>query len=245
MLFFVSILDTSSTTSSSGKDKTNVQLEACCGAPPVKRTRRKLMDSPPPAQSPEQSSRQSPGQLLDSLSKELRPIVYTPEVCRLYKENCCPETVVKQVLHTASVQETNSGALRIQEPLKEINHKAITHNTTPECKMNLTVTLYENNTDSTDNPSSDAAEHKSQSTNSSSVLQRYLCLSMGLLLKYPSSSFPPYLYYELVHLVQSVFGPYFDVHILHVLRHMYKYAHAAARSCIIYGMMTVGHVLPF
>ncbi|XP_066492740.1 kinesin-like protein KIF18A [Tiliqua scincoides] len=157
---------------SSGKVKTNVQLEAYCGVPPVKRTRRKLMDSPLAVKTPEQSSQPSPGQLLDSLSKALRPIVYTPEVCRKSKENWCPETVVKQVLCTASLQETNSGTVQIQESLKENSRKATEHNRTPECQMNSTITLYENITDSTDYPSSDVAENKSQSTNSGSVLQR-------------------------------------------------------------------------
>ncbi|KAJ6652652.1 hypothetical protein lerEdw1_011222 [Lerista edwardsae] len=163
---------TPSRMSASGKVNTNVQPETCCGAPPVKRTRRKLMDSPLAVQSPEQSGQSSPSRLLDSLSKALRPIVYTPEVCRQPNDNWCTETVVKQVLHTTRLPGTNGGTARIQEPLKEDNHKDITHDVTPECNMNSTITLYEDNMSRTDYPSSNIAENKSQSTNNSGVLQR-------------------------------------------------------------------------
>lgn len=146
------------------------------------------MDSPQAVQSPEQSGQSSPSQLLDSLSKALRPIVYTPEVCRPAKDNWHAETVVKQILHTTRLQETNA---RIQEPLKEGNHKDITHNMTPECHLNSTITLYEENTSHTDSLSSNVAENKLPSTNNSRVLQRY-CVHRKQL-KYPSSSSSPLL----------------------------------------------------
>ncbi|XP_061466560.1 kinesin-like protein KIF18A [Rhineura floridana] len=151
----------------SDKVKTHVQHEAEYEIPPNKRARRKLIESPLTIQSPQQSSRSSLNHLVDSISKALCPIVYTPEVCKKPIENLCSETVIKQALHTASLHEMNSCIAEIQEPLKQDSHGDIACNVTPECHMNSTVTLYESNTGHTD------SENNLQMANrSDSVLQR-------------------------------------------------------------------------
>ncbi|XP_054828122.1 kinesin-like protein KIF18A [Eublepharis macularius] len=158
---------------SSEKVKTNVQHEIQHKMPPQKRTRRKLMDSPLMAQSPEHCSQSSPNHLVDSLSKALRPIVYTPEICKMPKEDLYSETVVKQAFHTANLQERSSCTVQIQVPLKEESHKDIACNVSPECHMNSTVTLYESNIGNLDEPSSEEQESKSHSTNTArNVLER-------------------------------------------------------------------------
>ncbi|XP_060117301.1 kinesin-like protein KIF18A [Heteronotia binoei] len=153
--------------------KANVQHEAQYKMPPQKRTRRKLMDSPLMTQSPEQCSQPSPNHLVDSLSKALCPIVYTPEISRMPKENLYSETVVQQALCTAGLQETNSCIVQIQEPLKQESHEDIACDMSPKFHLNSTVTLYESNIGSSGEPSSKELENKSQSTSgNSNVLQR-------------------------------------------------------------------------
>ncbi|XP_077178085.1 kinesin-like protein KIF18A isoform X2 [Paroedura picta] len=155
----------------SSEVKANVQHQAQYKMPPQKRTRRKLMDSPLMTQSPEQCSHSSPNHLVDSLSKALRPIVYTPEICRMPKDDLYSETVVKQALLTVGLQERST--VQIQEPLKQDSHEAIACNVSPECHLNSTVTFYESNMGDSDEPSSEELENKSQSTNgSNNVLQR-------------------------------------------------------------------------
>lgn len=132
------------------------------------------MDSPLVAQSPEQCNQSSPNHLVDSLSKALRPIVYTPEMCRMPKVDLCSETVVKQALRTAGLQESSSCTVQIQEPLKQNSHEDIACSVSPVCHLNSTVTLYKSNMEDSDVPSSKDLENKSQPTNgSNSVLQRY------------------------------------------------------------------------
>ncbi|XP_053138807.1 kinesin-like protein KIF18A [Hemicordylus capensis] len=164
----------------SSKVKASIQHETDYGVPPVKRTRRKLMDSPLTMQSPERSSQSSPNNVADSLSKAFRPIVCTPENSRKPKETLCIETLVKQPSHTPVFQETSSFTVGIQEPLKQESQKYMIHNMPPDCHMNSTITLYENSTNGTDYPSSDASENTSQSSSSSSFLQR-----LGLPSKHP------------------------------------------------------------
>ncbi|XP_042738637.1 kinesin-like protein KIF18A [Lagopus leucura] len=74
---------------------------------PQKQTRRKLMDSPVKTPSSAASKHFSLCHLEDSLSKEVRPIVYTPESCRKPMQSSCSQTVVKQALHLTGLQETN------------------------------------------------------------------------------------------------------------------------------------------
>ncbi|XP_038621099.1 kinesin-like protein KIF18A [Tachyglossus aculeatus] len=89
--------------------------------PPQKRTRRKLMASPLGDEDTENSKPSHSNQLDDSLSKELQPIVYTPEMCRTTVSNLCSETVEKQALHASSFQKVNSWNIDANGPLKRID----------------------------------------------------------------------------------------------------------------------------
>lgn len=130
------------------------------------------MDSPLAVQSPKQPGLLSPEFLVDSLSKALRPIVYTPESCRKPKEERHAETIVKQVLCTSSLQDTSNSMVEICEPLQQSGSGDTTYNVTSECDINSTVALYESNGGNTDQPSPDIPEDNFQSASSSSVLQR-------------------------------------------------------------------------
>uniref|UniRef100_A0A2K6G0P1 Kinesin-like protein n=1 Tax=Propithecus coquereli TaxID=379532 RepID=A0A2K6G0P1_PROCO len=94
-----------------------VQSSLCCTSssesnllkiPPQKRTRRKLMPSPFKAQHTEKSTLSESMQLNDSLSKELQPIVYTPEDCRKAFRNPSTVTLMKPSSHTTSFQAVSS-----------------------------------------------------------------------------------------------------------------------------------------
>uniref|UniRef100_G1MSB1 Kinesin-like protein n=1 Tax=Meleagris gallopavo TaxID=9103 RepID=G1MSB1_MELGA len=82
--------------------------------PPQKQTRRKLMDSPVKTPSSAASKHFSLCNLEDSLSKEVQPIIYTPESCRKPIQSSCSQTVVKQALHLAGLRETNECNTGIQ-----------------------------------------------------------------------------------------------------------------------------------
>ncbi|CAM4576542.1 kinesin-like protein KIF18A [Caretta caretta] len=154
--------------------KKNVQRVSQCAVPPQKRTRRKLMNSPATAQSPKASEQSSLSCLEDSLSKEVRPIVYTPEVCRKSMPIFCTQTVVKQPLQVASLPKVNNCNVDIHFPLKEECDMDFTYNVIPQCEqtdMNSTVTLYEG-TSNTNDPSADLSEKESHLCSNSSVLQR-------------------------------------------------------------------------
>ncbi|KAI6050651.1 kinesin-like protein KIF18A [Marmota monax] len=75
---------------------------------PQKRTRRKLMPSPSKAKHTQKSTLSESIQLNDSLSKELQPIVYTPEDCRKTLQNPSPVTLIKPSSHTKSFQASSS-----------------------------------------------------------------------------------------------------------------------------------------
>ncbi|NXL36737.1 KI18A protein, partial [Glaucidium brasilianum] len=138
---------------------------------PQKRTRRKLMDSPVTAQSPAVSKHSSLSHLEDSLTKDVRPIVYTPELCRKPVQSCCTQTVVKKALHLAGLQEGNACNRAI--PVKKANIMDTTCDIIPECdeaNMNSTVILYEE-TGETTGMSTDSFVEESQSC-SDSILQR-------------------------------------------------------------------------
>ncbi|NXI70951.1 KI18A protein, partial [Anseranas semipalmata] len=139
--------------------------------PPQKRTRRKLMDSPVTAQSPAASKHYSLCHLEDSLSKEVRPIMYTPESCRKPAESCCTQTVVKQDLHLAGPQEANECNTNMQ--LRKANVMDSMCDVIPECDepdMDSTVILYEG-TGETNEVSIDSSVKQSQPC-SNSILQR-------------------------------------------------------------------------
>ncbi|XP_045380090.1 kinesin-like protein KIF18A [Camelus bactrianus] len=75
--------------------------------PPQKRTRRKLMPSPLKAKHAQKSTLSESMQLNDSLSRDLQPIVYTPEDCRKSFQN--PSTVtLKPSSHTTICQSISS-----------------------------------------------------------------------------------------------------------------------------------------
>ncbi|XP_015670870.1 kinesin-like protein KIF18A [Protobothrops mucrosquamatus] len=144
------------------KVKTSAQHEAEFGMPLHKRARRKLMASPLTTQSLQDYSQTCPNPVVDSLSEAFCPITYTPEVCKKPGETFCTGTVIKKVLHTATLEEMSHMA-QIREPLKQSSTKDATYNVTPECHMYSTI-LCKNNTDRIDSPY-DAARSRS-------VLQR-------------------------------------------------------------------------
>uniref|UniRef100_A0A8D0F6B8 Kinesin-like protein n=1 Tax=Strix occidentalis caurina TaxID=311401 RepID=A0A8D0F6B8_STROC len=139
--------------------------------PPQKRTRRKLMDSPVTAQSPAASKHSSLFHLEDSLTKDVRPIVYTPEFCRKPVQSCCTQTVVKKALHLVGLQEASACNTHI--PVKKANIMDSTCDIIPECdeaNMNSTVILYEETGETTE-MSTDSSVEESQPC-SNSILQR-------------------------------------------------------------------------
>ncbi|KYO21938.1 kinesin-like protein KIF18A [Alligator mississippiensis] len=154
--------------------KNNVQLATECVGPLQKRTRRKLMDSPTTSQSPKASQQSSLNQLEDSLSKEVRPIVYTPEACRKLEQNPCTWTIVKQSLQVPGARKkTTCNAEDVSVPLKRVCNMNSTFHVS-ECEevdMNSTVTLYRGTTEIND-ASTMLSEKESQSCSNSSVLQR-------------------------------------------------------------------------
>ncbi|KFV20001.1 Kinesin-like KIF18A, partial [Tauraco erythrolophus] len=137
-----------------------------------RRTRRKLMDSPVTAQSPAASTRSSLGHLEDSLTKDVLPIVYTPEFHRNTVKSCCSQTVVKKALHLADLQEAN--ACNVDRPVKKASIMDSTCDMISECDeadMESTVILYEG-TGETAEMSTDSSVKKSQPC-SNSILQRF------------------------------------------------------------------------
>ncbi|XP_054442220.1 kinesin-like protein KIF18A [Pteronotus mesoamericanus] len=76
--------------------------------PSPKRTRRKLMPSPLKAKHTQKSALSESVQLNDSFSKELQPIVYTPEDCRKTLPNPSTVTLLKPSSNTLSFQAISS-----------------------------------------------------------------------------------------------------------------------------------------
>ncbi|KAM8813306.1 kinesin-like protein KIF18A [Rhynchonycteris naso] len=72
------------------------------------RTRRKLMPSPMKAARAQKSALAERVQLNDSFSKELQPIVYTPENCRKTVQNLPTVTLLKPSTYTTSFQAISS-----------------------------------------------------------------------------------------------------------------------------------------
>ncbi|NXS58622.1 KI18A protein, partial [Brachypteracias leptosomus] len=151
---------------------TNTQELVECAAPAQKRTRRKLMDSPGTAQSPAASQRSSLHHLEDSLTKDVRPIVYTPELSRKPVQSYCTQTVVKKPLHLAGLQEAN--ARNIDVPGRQATIMDSTCDIIPErdeADMNSTVILYEGTSETTET-STDSSLKESQPHNNS-ILKRF------------------------------------------------------------------------
>lgn len=157
--------------------KRNAQLVEFV-VPPQKRTRRKLMDFPVKTPSPAASKHFSLCHLEDSLSKEVQPIVYTPESCRKTIQSSCSQTVVKQALHLAGLQETNECNTGIQ--LRKPTSTDSMCDVVLECdedRMDSTVILSEG-TGETNGISIDLSAKKSQLC-SNSILQRYFSVCLG------------------------------------------------------------------
>ncbi|NXI47179.1 KI18A protein, partial [Galbula dea] len=146
-------------------------------APPQKRTRRKLMDSPAAIQSPPPSKQSSLSHLEDSLTKEVHPIMYTPEVCRQPGQSCCTQSVVKKPLHLAGLRETN--AHHTDMAVKKASVMDTTCDIIPECEeadLNSTVILCEGTSETTE-MSTDSSLRESQPS-SKSILQRLYLSSL-------------------------------------------------------------------
>uniref|UniRef100_A0A803YB03 Kinesin-like protein n=1 Tax=Meleagris gallopavo TaxID=9103 RepID=A0A803YB03_MELGA len=157
--------------------KRNTQLVEFA-VPPQKQTRRKLMDSPVKTPSSAASKHFSLCNLEDSLSKEVQPIIYTPESCRKPIQSSCSQTVVKQALHLAGLRETNECNTGIQ-----LRKPSITDSMCDdilECdedRMDSTIILSEG-TSETNGISIDSSAKESQPC-SSSILQRYFSIYLG------------------------------------------------------------------
>ncbi|NXJ82011.1 KI18A protein, partial [Trogon melanurus] len=149
----------------------NTQAIVECAVPPQKRTRRKLMPSPVSTQSPAASKPSGLHHLEDSLTKEVLPIVYTPEVCRKPVQSSCPQTVVKKTLHLAGLQDAT--ARNKDVPVKKANIMDTTCDIIPECNeadVDSTVILCEGTHETTE-MSTDFSMKASQPC-SSGILQR-------------------------------------------------------------------------
>ncbi|XP_068003938.1 kinesin-like protein KIF18A isoform X2 [Melanerpes formicivorus] len=161
------------TTSGTPSQETNKNTQQIveCVVPQQKRTRRKLMDSPVTAPSPAASKLSSLRHLEDSLTKEVRPIVYTPDLGKKPQQSYCTQTVVKKALHLAGLQEVE--AQNMDRPVKKpsITDPACdTSSEYDEADMNSTVILYEL-TDETAGTSTDSSLKESQPSNNT-ILQR-------------------------------------------------------------------------
>lgn len=130
------------------------------------------MDSPITAQSPAASKQSSLRHLEDSLTKEVRPIVYTPELCRKPAQSSCTQTVVKKPLRLVGLQEAS--VCNIDMPVKKASIMDSTCDIIPECDeddMNSTVILYEETGETTEK-STDSSMKEAQ-PQGTSILQRY------------------------------------------------------------------------
>ncbi|XP_065611490.1 kinesin-like protein KIF18A [Cyrtonyx montezumae] len=122
----------------------NTQQPVEFAVPSQRQAKRKLMDSPVTTQSSSASNHYSLCHLEDSLSKGFCPIVYTPESCGKKIQRSCPQTVVKQALHLAGLQEINECSTGVQ--LRKPTVRDSVCDVIPECnedRMDSTVILYE------------------------------------------------------------------------------------------------------
>uniref|UniRef100_A0A2K6L0C0 Kinesin-like protein n=1 Tax=Rhinopithecus bieti TaxID=61621 RepID=A0A2K6L0C0_RHIBE len=117
-----------------------VQPIPCCSSssgsnlvktPTQKRTRRKLMPSPLKGQHTLKSPPSQSVQLNDSLSKELQPIVYTPEDCRKTFQNPSTVTLIKPSSFTTSFQAISSNING--DNSQKMCEVAIPHNRRKKC----------------------------------------------------------------------------------------------------------------
>ncbi|NXJ10023.1 KI18A protein, partial [Odontophorus gujanensis] len=151
--------------------KRNTQQLVEVAVPPQRQARRKLMDSPVTTPSSVASNHYSLCHLEDSLSKEVHPIVYTPESCRKTIQSSCSQTMVKQALHLAGLREANECNVGVQ--LRKPTVIDSTCDVIPECdedRMDSTVILYEG-TGERKGTSTDSSAKESQPC-SNNILQR-------------------------------------------------------------------------
>lgn len=140
--------------------------------PQQKRTRRKLMDSAVTVPSPAASKLSSLHHLEDSLTKEVRPIVYTPESCRKPAQSYCTQTVVKKALHLAGLEEVDACSMDRAEKKTSITDSTCdTITQHDEADVHSTATLHER-TDEMAETSTDLPLKESQLC-SNNILQRY------------------------------------------------------------------------
>ncbi|XP_062951415.1 kinesin-like protein KIF18A [Cynocephalus volans] len=156
-----------------------VQSNLCCTSSsesnllkitPPKRTRRKLMPSPMKAKHTQKSTLSESMQLNDSLSKELQPIVYTPEDCRKTFQNQSTVTLIKPSSHTASFQAISSNINSDNSP-KMLCEVDTPLNRRTECKqkdLDSTFTICED----TRSLKSKLSEQELLPNNNKSILQR-------------------------------------------------------------------------
>ncbi|XP_061212555.1 kinesin-like protein KIF18A [Neopsephotus bourkii] len=128
----------------------NTQQTVEFAVPPQKRTRQNLTASPITAQGPAASKQSSLCHLENSLTKEVLPIVYTPEFCRKPVDGLSTETVVKKTLYLAGLQEAK--VCDIDTPVKNESVLNTTCDIIPDCTidMNSTVILYEGTCETTE-----------------------------------------------------------------------------------------------
>nr|XP_004660777.2 kinesin-like protein KIF18A [Jaculus jaculus]XP_045012822.1 kinesin-like protein KIF18A [Jaculus jaculus] len=105
---------------------------------PQKRTRRKLMPSPLTVRHAQKSMVAESLQLNDSLSRELEPIVYTPEDCRKPCHNPSPVALVRPTSYPANLEVSSSinknDSLTMYEEDRPLNQRTV-------CRQDLNSTF--------------------------------------------------------------------------------------------------------
>ncbi|XP_029770754.1 kinesin-like protein KIF18A [Suricata suricatta] len=141
---------------------------------PQKRTRRKLMPSPLNTKHPQKSTLSESLPLNDSLTKELQPIVYTPEDCRKNSQNSSTVTLLKPSSHTTTFQ-TISSNVNSNNSLKtqcDVDIPLIRRKECGQEDLDSTFTICED----TRNLKSKLPEQESLSNNN--ILQRFASSSL-------------------------------------------------------------------
>ncbi|NWZ92759.1 KI18A protein, partial [Nesospiza acunhae] len=160
--------------------------------PPQKRTRRKLMDSPVVAPSPAASSHCSLQHLEDSLTKEVYPLVDTPDSCRKPGHSFCAQAVLKEALHLAGLGTVSACSADVAARKGSIMDT--TCEVIPESHqalMNSTIILYEG-TDETAEMSAYSSVKESQPC-SNNIVQRLDLSSLRSKISAPVFEKPSYM----------------------------------------------------
>ncbi|XP_073899352.1 kinesin-like protein KIF18A isoform X1 [Castor canadensis] len=157
--------------------------------PPQKRTRRKLMPSPLRAKHTQKSTLSENMQLNDSLTKELQPIVYTPEDCRKTFRNPSPVALLRPLSHTASFETISSNINN--DNSQKMCEVDVPLNRRSDCRredLNCTFTICEDNR----NLKSKYPEEVSL-PNNKTISQRHDPSSLSSKHSMPVSSIPSYM----------------------------------------------------